>query len=74
MQDLANPCAAVREIARVLAAAGTFIGIEPDNTANQIYFDGVLGCERCDPGPVQGTAATSPARGQRHRSHTGATV
>jgi ubiquinone/menaquinone biosynthesis C-methylase UbiE len=42
LQHLPDPGAAVRDIARVLTHGGRFITVEPDNTANQVYFDGVL--------------------------------
>ena len=42
LQHLADPRAAIVEIARVLAPGGSFVAVEPDNTNNLLYFDGPL--------------------------------
>lgn len=42
LQHLPEPGAAIHDIGRALVRGGTFVAVEPDNTANQVYFDGVL--------------------------------
>lgn len=42
MQHLPDPRAALGDIGRALAPGGTLIAVEPDQTASQVYFDGVL--------------------------------
>ena len=42
LQHVPNVRVVLSEIMRVLCPAGRFVAIEPDNLANQFYFDGVL--------------------------------
>ena len=65
LQHFPNPGAAVRNKGRVLARGGSYIAVEPDNTATQVYFEHIGGRDRCVSAPVRGAAARPPSGGHR---------